>query len=122
MEGLGLGLGFFYFILDSPPLTRDVTCSRLHLHGKIMRRKCQISTILDRLREKNLRRLPTFVINQKHSLGWFLLIRVVDLVRVCSLHIISRNHSNMFLLINLQNRLVQSETLQYRLFVLISRF
>ena len=40
--------------------------------------------------------------NQKHKVGWFLLIRFVDLLKVCSLHIISRNHSNMFLLINLE--------------------
>ena len=26
-KGLRLGLGFFYFILNLPPLTRDVTCS-----------------------------------------------------------------------------------------------
>ena len=32
-------------------------------------------------------------------MGWFLLKRFVDLFRVC--YIISRNHSNMFLLINL---------------------
>ena len=25
---LGLGLGLFYFILNTPSLTRDVTCSR----------------------------------------------------------------------------------------------
>ena len=31
---LGLGLGLFYFILNSPPLSRDVTCSRLYLDGK----------------------------------------------------------------------------------------
>ena len=30
----GSELGFFYFILNSPTLTRDVTCSRLYLDGK----------------------------------------------------------------------------------------
>ena len=34
--------------------------------------------------------------------GWFLLRRFIDLVRVCSLHITSRNHSNTLLLINSQ--------------------
>ena len=33
---------------------------------------------------------------------WFLLRRFVDPLRACSLKIISRNHTNMFLLINLQ--------------------
>ena len=37
----------------------------------------------------------SFLINQKHNLGWFLLRRFVDLSRVCSLHVIIRNHSNM---------------------------
>ena len=32
--GLGLGLDFFYFILSSLPLPRDVTCSTLYLGGK----------------------------------------------------------------------------------------
>ena len=43
---------------------------------------------------------PAF--NKKHNFGWFLLKRVVVFYKVCSLHIISRNHSNTFLLINLQ--------------------
>ena len=42
------------------------------------------------------------LLNQKHDLGWPLLGRFVDLVRVCSLLIISRNHSNMFLFLDLQ--------------------
>ena len=42
------------------------------------------------------------LINQKHNLGWFLLRRFVDLSRVCSLHTISRNQNNTFLLINMQ--------------------
>ena len=33
--GLKIGLGFFYIILNSPSLTRDVTCSRVCLDGKI---------------------------------------------------------------------------------------
>ena len=37
---------------------------------------------------------------QKHNVGWFLLKKFVDLFRVH--YIISRNHSNTFLLINLQ--------------------
>ena len=37
IEGLGfrLGLGLSYFILNSPQLTRAVTCSRLYLGGTI---------------------------------------------------------------------------------------
>ena len=31
----------------------------------------------------------TFLLNHKHNAGWFLLKRFLDLVRVCSLHIIS---------------------------------
>ena len=38
----------------------------------------------------------------KNNVGWFLLKRLVDLVRVRYAHIISRNHSNTLLLINLQ--------------------
>ena len=39
---------------------------------------------------------------QKHNVRWFLLTRLVDLFRVCSSHIISRNHYKTFLLINWQ--------------------
>ena len=50
MEGSGLGveleLNFFYFILNSTELTRDVTYSRLYSDGKNMRRQCQINTLL----------------------------------------------------------------------------
>ena len=42
------------------------------------------------------------LINQKYSVGWFLLKKIVYLCRACSLHIIIRNHSNTFLLINMQ--------------------
>ena len=42
------------------------------------------------------------LLNQKHNVGWFLLRRFVDLVRVYSLQSISRNHSKMFLLTDLQ--------------------
>ena len=63
------------------------------------------------------------LINQKHNAGWFLLKRSVDLSRVSSLHIISRNLSNKSLLINMRKKkLVQSKTLQQWLFVLMSRF
>ena len=34
------------------------------------------------------------------ALGWFLLIRFVDLVRVWSLHVISKNHPNTFFVDN----------------------
>ena len=44
--GLGLRLGLFYFILNSPPLTRNVTCSRLYLNRKNMRGKCQMNNLL----------------------------------------------------------------------------
>ena len=39
---------------------------------------------------------------QKHNVRWFLLRGFADLVRVCSLHIISRNYPNKFLLIRMQ--------------------
>ena len=39
---------------------------------------------------------------QEHDVGWSLLKAFVDLLRVCYLDIISRNHSNALLLINLQ--------------------
>ena len=42
------------------------------------------------------------LLNQKHEVGSFLLRRFVDLVRVYSLLIISRNHFNTFLLLQLQ--------------------
>ena len=42
------------------------------------------------------------VINQKHNMEWFLLKRFVHLCRAFSLHVISRNHSNTFLLIKMQ--------------------
>ena len=45
--------------------------------------------------------LPSFSY-QKHSVGRFILQRSVDLIRVCYLYIISRNHSNALLLISLQ--------------------
>ena len=38
-------LGFFHFVLNSSPLTRDVTCSVSLLGGNIMRRQCQINTL-----------------------------------------------------------------------------
>ena len=41
-------------------------------------------------------------LNQKHDVGWFLLKRFVDLVRLYSLLIISRNHSKTLLLLGLQ--------------------
>ena len=37
----------------------------------------------------------------KNNMGWFLLKSFVDMVRVRYFHIISRNHSNMLLLISL---------------------
>ena len=39
-------LGFFYFILNSPPPTRDVTCFGLYFDYKNMRRQCQINTLV----------------------------------------------------------------------------
>ena len=35
MERLGSGLSFFYFVLNLPPLTRDVTCSLTLLEREI---------------------------------------------------------------------------------------
>ena len=48
-------------------------------------------------------------------MGWFLLISFVDFLRVCFLHIISRNRSDTYLLINLPKTI-----LQQGIFVLIS--
>ena len=54
-------------------------------------------------------------------MGWFLLRRFVNLLRVCFLQIISRNHSSKILLINLQKKkIVQNKILQQGLFVLMS--
>ena len=44
---------------------------------------------------------PSFI-NQKHNVEWFLLKRFVHVWRACSLHIISRNYSDSFFLINMQ--------------------
>ena len=44
------------------------------------------------------------LVNQKHNVGWFLLKRFVDLFRVCYLHTISRNNSNIHLLMNLMEK------------------
>ena len=44
---------------------------------------------------------PSFI-NQKHNVEWFLLKRFAHVWRACSLHIISRNYSDSFLLINMQ--------------------
>ena len=38
------------------------------------------------------------LLNQKHNVGWFLLIRFIDLARVYSSLVISRNHSNTFVI------------------------
>ena len=40
--------------------------------------------------------LSIYFFNQRQNAGWFLLRRLVDLIRVYSLLIISRNHSNTF--------------------------
>ena len=47
------------------------------------------------------------LLNQKYKMGWFLLRRFVDLFRVYSLLIISRNHSSMFLLLDLQKNRIK---------------
>ena len=59
------------------------------------------------------------LLNQKHNVGWFPLKKFVDLFRVCCLHIISRNHSNRLLLINLQKKTCPKKAVQQRLFVLV---
>ena len=49
-------------------------------------------------------------INQKYNMGWFLLKRFLHLCRASSLHIVSRNHYNTLLLINMQEqKLVQNK-------------
>ena len=63
------------------------------------------------------------LLNQKQYVGWFLLKKFVDLVRVCYVHVISRNHSSMLSLINLQKRKTcPKEVLQQRLFVVVLGF
>ena len=42
--------------------------------------------------------LSIYFLNQKYHMRWFLLRRLVDLIRVYSLLIISRNHSNTILI------------------------
>ena len=61
--------------------------------------KITVQLILNIELRMNICRSSLF--NQKHKVGWFLLRGFADLVRVCSLHIIGRNHSNTFSLINL---------------------
>ena len=63
------------------------------------------------------------LLNQKHSVGWFLLQKFVDLVRVCSILVIIRKHSSTFLLINLRKtKICLTKTLQQGLLVLILGF
>ena len=62
------------------------------------------------------------LINQNLNVGLFLLKRFVHLYRACSLHIISRNYSRFCWLTCRKQILVQSKTLQQRLFVLIPGF
>ena len=45
---------------------------------------------------------PSSLLTQKDNIGWFLRGNFVDLLRAYSLQIISRNHPQMFLLVNLQ--------------------
>ena len=45
--------------------------------------------------------------NQKHDVRWFLIRRFADLFRVYSLLIISRNHFNTFLFLDLQKKEVK---------------
>ena len=67
------------------------------------------------------------LLNQKNNLGWFLLRRFVDLVGVYSLLIISTNHSNIFLLLDLQknrsktclNRFKQVTVHYFKMFILM---
>ena len=75
---------------------------------------------------------PTFfVINNqniiisliKNNAGWFQRKSFINLCKVCSLYIINRNHSNTFLLINIQKtKTCSKKTLQQGLFVLIPGF
>ena len=48
-QELGLGLEFFYFILNSLPLTRDVTRARLYLDENNTRRKFQMNTLISNI-------------------------------------------------------------------------
>ena len=50
MLRLGLGLGLFCFILNSHPLTRDLSCPRRYLDGKNMSRKCQMNNLFSKRR------------------------------------------------------------------------
>ena len=55
-------------------------------------------------------------------MGWFLLKQLVDLVRVYSLLIIRRNHSNTFLIDLQKQKLNQSKISQQGQFLLILGF
>ena len=85
---------------------------------KCQRRKKAIPIRFTKVNVVNICRPSLF--NQKYNVGWFLQGIFVDLPRVSSLHIISRNHSNTFLLINLQKtKTCPSKILQQGLFALI---
>ena len=45
MLAFWLWLGFFYFVLNSPTLAHNVTCSRLYLGRKNIWRQCQMNIL-----------------------------------------------------------------------------
>ena len=60
-------------------------------------------------------------LNQKHNMRWFLPKKLVDRLRAFSLHIVSRNYSTTFYLINLQKtKTCPNKVLQQGLFVATS--
>ena len=57
----------------SPPITRDVKCSRLYLDGKNMRRKCQMNNLLNFTQTKNEDLKKTEKLQEK-------IIRIINLL------------------------------------------
>ena len=49
--GLWLELELFSLILNLPPMTCDVTCSKRYSDGQNMRRKCELNNVLSSLNE-----------------------------------------------------------------------
>ena len=75
--GLGLGLRLSYFILNSPRLTCDETCSRLYADGKVMRRKCHMINLS--MKKHFLRKQIT--IPQNNLYLWTILVKTIHCLK-----------------------------------------
>ena len=75
--GLGLGLRLPFFILNSPRLTCDVTCSRLYADGKVMRMKCQM--INHSMKKHFLQKQIT--ISQNNLYLWTILVKTIHCLK-----------------------------------------